>query len=156
MTSERGQPLIVGAGEGETFDCLGTLYTLKTSAAQSGGAVGLLEDLVAPGDGPPMHVHHREDEIFFILEGRFQVWCGGRTWTAEPGATVFLPRGVPHTFRNVGDGPGRKLVTVVPGGFEGFLADVAGRGLHVPEDMAELVELAASYGLEFTGPPPWM
>ena len=102
-----------------------------------------------------MHVHHREDEIFYILEGRFQVWCDGRTWTAEPGATIFLPRGVPHTFRNVGDSPGRKLITVVPGGFEGFFAAVAARGLRIPEHLPQLQELGAAYGLAFTGPPPW-
>jgi quercetin dioxygenase-like cupin family protein len=156
VSNDARQPFVVGTGEGKVVECFGTQYTIKTTVAQSGGAIGLIEDLVPVGDGPPMHVHHREDEIFYILEGQFQVWCSGQTWIADPSSTIFLPRGVPHTYRNVGDGLGRKLITVVPGGFEGFFEEVAEGGLRIPEDMAKLQELAASYGLEFTGPPPWI
>lgn len=155
MAGGTGQPRVVDATEGRTVECFGTRYTIKVSAADSGGAIGIVEDVVPAGDGPPMHVHHHEDEVFHVLEGTFQVWCDDRTWTAGPGAVIFLPRGVPHTFRNVGAGEGRKVITVVPGGFEGFFVAVAERGLRIPEDMDELTALAAAYGLAFTGPPPW-
>ncbi len=148
-------PLVRAAGEGLAVECFGTRYVVKASAAETGGALGLFEGHVPPGDGPPMHLHGREDEVFHIVEGRFRIWCGGRTWDVEPGGVVFLPRGVPHTFRNLGPGTGRLLTTVVPGGFEGFFPLVAERGLSIPGDMPALQELAAAFGLEFVGPPPW-
>ena len=79
---------------------------IKATAAETGGGAGLFEGHVPPGEGPPLHVHRREDEIFHIVEGRFRIWCGDRTWDVEPGAVVFLPKGVPHTFRNAGPGVG--------------------------------------------------
>jgi mannose-6-phosphate isomerase-like protein (cupin superfamily) len=149
----QGSPL--GAAEGRVIECMGAHFAIKVTAAESGGAVGVFEETVPPGDGPPMHVHGREDEVFHFLEGRFRLWCGGRSWVAGAGETVFLPRGVPHTFRNVGEGPGRKLVVVTPGGFEGLFPAVAARGLRLPDDMAELAAMAAAeYGLVFLGPPP--
>jgi Cupin domain len=93
-----------------------------------------------------MHVHRREDEVFHIVEGRFRVWCGDRTWDVGPGGVAFLPRGVPRTFRNAGPGVGRLLTTVVPGGFEGFFLLAARRGLAVPGAMPALQRLAASFG----------
>jgi mannose-6-phosphate isomerase-like protein (cupin superfamily) len=155
LESARTGPLVRAAAEGLAVECFGTRYVLKATASETGGRVGLFEGHVPPGDGPPMHVHRREDEIFHIVEGLFRIWCGGQTWDVDPGAVVLLPRGVPHTFRNTGPGTGRLLTTVVPGGFEGFFPLVAERGLAVPDDMGELQELAASFGLEFVGPPPW-
>ncbi len=132
----------------------GTRYDFLVTAAESGGAVGVFEDRTPPGEGPPLHVHHREDEIFHIREGRFRMWCADRSWDVGPGETVFLPRGVPHTFRNIGDAPGRKLVVVTPGGFERMFVDAARRGLTIPTDIGAFVALAAEYGAEILGPPP--
>ncbi len=154
LEAARTGPLVRAAAEGLAVECFGTRYMVKASAA-SGGSVGIIEMLVPPGEGPPMHVHGREDEVFHIVEGRFRIWCGDRTWDVEPGGVVFLPKGVPHTFRNLGPGTGRLLTTVAPGGFEGFFPLVAERGLTIPGDLPALQELAAAFGLEFVGPPPW-
>ena len=67
-----------------------------------------------------MHLHRNEDEILHVLEGDFRFWCGDWVRNAGAGATVVLPRGVPHAFRNVGAAPGRMLEVAAPGGFEGF------------------------------------
>ena len=137
LESARTGPLVRAAAEGLAVECFGTRYVLKATASETGGRVGLFEGHVPPGDGPPMHVHRREDEIFHIVEGLFRIWCGGQTWDVEHGGVVLLPRGVPHAFRNAGPGTGRMMTTVVPGGFEGIFPLVAERVLAVPADMVE-------------------
>ena len=154
--SDCAQPILQHAAEGRVLECLGTRCIIRVPSAATGGAMAMVEVRVPPGDGPPMHLHRREEEGFHVLEGCFRFWCGDRAWTGGQGATVLLPRGVPHTFRNIGDAPGRLLVTLTPGGFEGFFEGCAARGLRVPENAAELVALGAEFDLEFTGPPPPM
>jgi mannose-6-phosphate isomerase-like protein (cupin superfamily) len=72
--------------------------TIKATAESTGGAFGLVEAIGPAASSSPLHVHHREDESFYLLEGRLTVRCGDRTFTAEPGSFTFLPRGVPHSF----------------------------------------------------------
>jgi quercetin dioxygenase-like cupin family protein len=134
---------------------LDTTYFVKLTAQESGGSIGVFETLAPVGSGPPIHVHHGEDEVLHILEGQIESWLDGELTTFVKGDTAFLPRGVPHTFRVTGDTPVRLLVILTPGGFEGFFPAVAAKGCRIPEDMAELAALAATYKLEFLGPPPW-
>ncbi len=147
------QPIMLDAGGGEVLDALGMQVVVKVPAAASGGSVGIIEMLVPPGEGPPMHIHRREEEAIHVLEGRFRFWCGDRVWDGYEGATVLLPRGIPHTFQAVG-APGRVLGTVAPGGFEGFFVQCAARGLRLPDDAAALKALAAEFGFDITGPKP--
>ena len=133
--------------------------TIKATAEMTGGAYGLVEAIGPAGSGPPLHVHHREDEAFWLLEGRLTVRCGDETFTAGPGSYTFLPRGVPHTFRVEGDQPARLLSICSPGGFEAYFA-AAGRpaeddGLppNVPPDVALLRSTGEPFGLEIVGPP---
>ena len=133
--------------------------TIRATAETTGGAFGLVEGLSPAGASPPLHVHHGEDEAIFLLEGRLTVRCGEQTIAAGPGAFVFLPRGVPHSFVVEGHAPARLLTLCTPGGFEGFFA-AAGRpaernGLPpaAPLDVAGLTSVGAAFGLEFVGPP---
>lgn len=116
------------------------------TAAETGGSLGSWEETVAPGCATPWHVHHREDEMLHVLTGRVRVFCGSRSFTAEPGAAVMLPRGEAHRVENAGDAEVRLLATVTPGGFEGFFAEFAGLKDHSP---AAVMALAARYGLAF-------
>ncbi len=134
---------------------MGTEYVITLEKDASAGLIGIFDGVVPAGDGPPVHIHHNEDEVLHILEGTYEFWLDGETSVAGPGETVFLPRGVPHTFRVVGDKPGRNLAILTPGGFENFFVEAAERNLRIPEDMGEVVALAGRYGLEFMGPPPW-
>jgi mannose-6-phosphate isomerase-like protein (cupin superfamily) len=133
--------------------------TIKATAESTGGAFGLVEAIGPAGSSPPLHVHHREDESFYLLEGRLTVRCGDRSFTAEPGSFTFLPRGVPHTFVVEGDEPARLLSLCVPGGFERYFADAGrpaeGDGLppDEPLDIGLLRRVGAGYGLEIVGPP---
>ena len=134
---------------------MGTDYSITLAAQGSAGLVGVFEGRVPAGEGPPVHIHHNEDEVLHVLEGEYEFWLDGAVSRGGPGSSVFLPRGVPHTFRVVGDRPGRNLAILTPGGFENFFLEAAGRDLQIPRDMPALLELANLYGLEFVGPAPW-
>jgi mannose-6-phosphate isomerase-like protein (cupin superfamily) len=149
----------VAAGEGEATWFLSNRMTMKATSKTTGGAFGLVESLIAPGFSPPLHVHHREDESFYVLEGRVTMRCGDRVFEATAGAFVFLPRGVPHTFVVEGDTPARMLTLMTPGGGEGFF-QAAGRpaerdGLppSAPPDIDALKRASVEYESEIIGPP---
>jgi mannose-6-phosphate isomerase-like protein (cupin superfamily) len=102
---------------------VGDTYTIKASAQITGGAYGLVEASVPPGSGPPPHVHTREDEAFYILDGQLEFTAGEQTVLAGAGDFVYLPRGEMHRFTNPGIFPARALMLLSPGGFEGFFRD---------------------------------
>ena len=126
-------------------------HRILVTAAETGGSLGIWEEIVEPGWGPPLHVHHGEDEMFHVLEGRIRIWCGEETFEAEPGATAVLPRGVPHRFENVGDTVARMLIAVTPGGFESFFLDAAQLS---DQSEAAIMTLAQRYRLGFLPPAP--
>jgi len=133
--------------------------TLKATAKDTGGAYGLFESLIPPGFSPPLHVHHREDESYYVLEGRLMLRCGDETRSVTAGSFIFLPRGVPHSFVVEGDTAARMLTLITPGGGEGFFVDVSrpaeGEGLPpaAPVDVEQLRRVGADYGDEVVGPP---
>ncbi len=131
---------------------LGTDYTMMVRASD-GGSIGTFRSTSAPGEGPPLHVHHGEDEAIHLLDGAADFWLDGRTIRLEAGQGIFLPRGVPHTFRVVGDRPAELLGVVTPGGFEGFFAAAAAAQVG-PHDPAAMAAFAAPWRLEFLGPSP--
>jgi quercetin dioxygenase-like cupin family protein len=134
---------------------MATDYSIMVTKRDSAGLIGIFEGIVPAGDGPPIHIHHNEDEVLYVIEGEYEFWLDGKTTIGAPGTSVFLPRGIPHTFRVLGKRPGRNLAIVTPGGFESFFVDAASRNLNIPENMAEIVQLGDLYGLEFVGPAPW-
>jgi|SRR5262245_57504959 len=150
---------LLGPGEGEAFWFLRNRMTIKATAQTTGGAFGLVESLIAPGFSPPLHVHHREDEAFWVLEGELSLRCGDRAFRAAAGSFVFLPRGVPHTFVVEGDAPARMLTLLVPGGGEGVFIEGGRPAEHdglppaQPPDIAALKAVSERYGAEIVGPP---
>ena len=140
--------------EAEKLDVLGIQMTIKTDGQKTGGVMAVIEAVVPPGGGPPLHIHSREDEFFYVLEGKFKFWHGEMVMELGPGDTAFLQRNGRHTYQNVGTAPGRLLTVISPAGFEGFFRDVAKQRLSAPKDMKELNALASTYGLQFVGPPP--
>lgn len=138
-----------------TVTWLGTQYRITVDRQDSGGIVGMFESTVPAGEGPPIHIHHNEDEVIHVLEGEYEFWLDGAIFRSGPGVSVFLPRGVPHTFRVVSRTPGRNVAVLTPGGFETFFEDVAVRDLRFPAGAGELKELGERYGIEFLGRPQW-
>jgi len=114
------------AGEGERLWIVGDTMTLKATAASTAGRLTLVENLTAPGGGPPPHVHEREDEFFYVLEGSFEIRIGDDVHVLGPGGFAYVPRGTVHNFRNATDTPRRILVGFTPGGMDGFFR-AAGR-----------------------------
>lgn len=138
---------------GTTVEWLHSTYKILLTPEQTNGQLGLFETLGAPESGPPLHVHHQEDETFYILQGEVTFWLEGQTVTKGAGETMFVPRGKEHTYHVVGPNPARMLVMMTPGGFEAFFVAMAAGTYRIPEDMPKVVETAWTYNLEFTGPP---
>lgn len=161
MTSQQtaADARFLAPGEGRAIWFLRNRMTVKATAASTGGAYGLVESLIAPGFSPPLHVHHKEDEAFYVLEGEVTMQCGDRTFLATAGAFVFLPRDVPHTFVVEGDEDAHMLTLLSPGGGERFFIEGGrapeGPGLPPPgaPDVAKLRELGPRFGNEILGPP---
>jgi len=122
MTQETGQiqalgPLAVPSDEGEARWWFGTLAVIKTTAAETGGQLTIIDVMNPPGWEAPLHVHHRDDEGFWILEGSATIEVGDTTIEASAGDYAFGPRGIPHRY-TVGDSGCRMLFIMVPGGME--------------------------------------
>jgi len=115
----------VDPGEGAAFSAVGDVFRVLASGQQTGGAYSLSEIRVSANNGPPPHVHSREDESFFVVEGEITFRIGDEKIVARPGTFILGPRGVPHTFKNTSQSPARMLVLVMPPGFENFVNEFA-------------------------------
>jgi mannose-6-phosphate isomerase-like protein (cupin superfamily) len=92
--------------------------TVRIASHQTNGAYCVCEMTTLPGDGVARHVHDRDEEFYYILEGAYEMQAGDQSFTAEAGAVVVIPRDVPHQFRNAGQVPARALMIFRPGGFD--------------------------------------
>ena len=119
------QIIQLGPGQGPAFSAVGDVYRILATGGQTGGAYVLSEARVLPGGGPPPHIHHREDEGFFVLEGEVTFTLGDKKMVGQAGAFVQGPRGIPHAFKNESSAPARMLIFVTPPGFEKFMAEFA-------------------------------
>jgi len=154
--SPPGQSVFVPAGAGDTVFLVGDTYTTLLPGTSTGGVFTLLEALVLPLAGPPPHCHHREEETFYLLEGRMVFTVDGRAYEAEPGATIYVPRGAVHSYSNVGDSPAKMLFMYSPAGMEGMFPELGTSGrrgvVGPPLDPAEIAAMAAvadKYGFTF-------
>ncbi|MBD2102295.1 quercetin 2,3-dioxygenase [Leptolyngbya sp. FACHB-261] len=161
MTLQSGYVLL--PGEGKAVWSMSGLTTIKASTETTQGRFGLFEQLLPPGFEPPAHVHEKEDEAFYILEGELSFRCGNQSGRATPGSFLFLPRGVVHSFRIESSTPAKILIFCTPGGFEHFFEEMGEpaqqrelppreqheQGQHEPE---KITLLAAKYKLSLKEP----
>jgi len=139
-------PRVIGPGDGPAVDLGAVGVRFLVWSEETGGRFSLVEHPIPPRTlAAPLHLHEREDEYSFVLEGRMGALLGEHEVYADAGSLVFKPRGQWHTFWNAGDGPCRILEIISPGGFEG-LFDEASRD---PEAMAgeTASALDAKYGI---------
>lgn len=149
------EPIALPPGAGRLIPGSGGV-TVKASAEQTNGAVAVLEAAGQPYDGPA-HIHHQNDELFYVLDGRFQFLLAEQWIDASEGSFVYVPRGTVHAPRLLGPGTGRVLIVFVPGGPEGTFDEVARlvaeRGGRLHRDDPVLHAIAAKYDSEFVSLP---
>ena len=143
--------LAVRPGEGETVRSpIGGDMTFVARGEQTNGALVAVEIVVPPGEGPPLHVHTREDESVYVLEGDLLFKLGAQLSATPAGSFVFVPRGLAHSFQNVGEQPGRVLVTFTPAGMEGVFDRLSDLTAFDPDAFRHA---AAEVGTDVVGPP---
>jgi mannose-6-phosphate isomerase-like protein (cupin superfamily) len=125
---------------------------IRLSSSDTHGALSIVDITVPPGFGPPRHLHHREDEILRVVNGRLVVWTPDRSFALEPGEVISLPKGVPHTWRSYGDQPVRFVMDCLPGGFENIYPLVVEHQVML-DDIVSLAKIAVEFGIEVVGPP---
>ncbi len=146
--------IVMGPGTGQHISVVGDAYRFLATGAETDGKYALWEALVPPGGGPPPHVHSREEEAFYVLEGEITFQIGSERRVAGAGTFANLPPGVRHSFRNESSRPAKMLISVAPAGLEGMFFEV-GRPLAVGEapwppsqdEIERLLAAAPRYGI---------
>lgn len=152
-----GYAFTLGSSEGRTpapLNVVGEETLVKVSAADSNGLLAFFHLVAPPMSGPPRHVHSREDELFYVLEGELVFELDGKRQAVGPGGTVYLRRGVVHAYQNFTASPARLLITTTPGAFCGFfveLSDATPPG-GIPA-LEALTAIGDKYGITMLGPP---
>lgn len=136
----------------------GGIYQVVATPRQTGNIHFAFEATEPPGGGPPLHIHTRHEELFFVLEGEISFWLDGQVINRSVGGTAFVPRGIPHCFKNCSDRRARVLILFTPGDIEGFFdfgKPLANGGAPSDEVLMErIIELGPGYGFELLGPSP--
>jgi quercetin dioxygenase-like cupin family protein len=141
--------------EGIRVAVAGDVYRYLVTGEQTGGKYAVFDAFVPPGGGPPPHIHSREEEGFYILEGEIAFTVNGERIVAGPGTYANVSVGSPHAFKNETDRPARMLITVAPAGLERMFMEVGtvlepGATASPPtaEEIGKLTEVAPKYGIE--------
>jgi quercetin dioxygenase-like cupin family protein len=154
MSTQMKEATIIHASEGQQLNILGHTAMLKLTSRDTNGDAYVFEVLTPAGHGIPPHVHQREDEYIYVLEGSYEIFLDGKNFEAKQGAMIHFPRQIAHGFRNTGATAGRTLWTVVPGSnFEQFFAELGALPVDAPPDMQKVVAIFNSYGMEVLPPP---
>ena len=139
-------------GQGRKFNVLGHSITNVLAKQNTDGNYYVFEVVTPPGHGIPPHVHDREDELIYVLEGEFGIMLGDKQFQAKSGDEIFFPRHIPHAFQNTGSKAGKTLWTVVPGGnFEEFFEKLGALPADEP-DLKIVAEIFAAYGMNILIP----
>ena len=152
-----------GSAEGPATWALGALFQQLATGAETGGAFGLAQVTQPAGTATPLHLHTREAEAFYLLDGTLTYRAGEQTYQLSPGSFIYLPAGVPHAFRVTGTSPARFLAIAAPSGLMDLYDEVgrpaAQRQLPEPDeeqlkaDIGHWLEAAWRYGIQVIGPP---
>lgn len=147
-SSHQHTALSASQKQDQAFNFLDLKMFIEVDSDDTKGAIAVVRVFVPPGAGPAPHVHSREDEFFTVLRGHYRFRHGDAEVDAPAGSTIFMPRGIPHVFRNVGDEPGEHLLTLSPGGLEKLFREVSVAQLQMPRDKAKYDAVCAKYGLQ--------
>lgn len=154
------QPTIRKPTEGRTIAVVGDVYRFLATSEETDGKYAMFEAIVNPGGGPPAHVHSREEESFYVLEGEITFQIGEKRLVAMAGMFANMSVGTPHSFKNESSKPARMLISVAPAGLEKMFFEF---GVPVPqgattappptkEEIEKLLQIAPRYGIEILLP----
>ena len=147
------EPFAIQDGEGAALPTpTGDTITIKAGTEATNGSLSIFDLVVAPGSGPGLHIHTRDDELWYVLDGEFRFKSGDAMLKASTGGMACGPRGMPHCFQNIGDTAGRLLVITTPSGSERFFEQFA-ELLPGPTDAQTLTAVGHANWIEFVGPP---
>jgi quercetin dioxygenase-like cupin family protein len=124
----------------------------KVTKEDSIGSCSIFELVTPPKGGPPRHIHHREDEWYYVLSGEYLFEVENDKYTLPIGASIWAPRDIPHVWANAGTTDGRIILMCQPGGFENFF-DESAKGMMDKMTAAQMEAIAEKYGMEMLGPP---
>ncbi len=144
---QRATPYVLAAGQVRSHP--GTFPTIKAGAADTGGLFTFVDGVIGPRTpGPPLHVHHAEDECLYVIDGHLLVQLGEERHDLGPGCFAWLPRQIPHAFANGSDSPVHILGVIAPAGIEKMFAEQASYLAHLqgPPDPEQLRAIWAPHG----------
>jgi quercetin dioxygenase-like cupin family protein len=154
MTDSTGEFIVLKEGEGLRLQSgPGRDLIFKVTGEDTSGAFDYFIVQVAPHGGPPLHVHHRQEETIHVLKGRFKVRIGDETFRCEEGGFAYLPSGQPHAFLNLTDEPGEIIVVYTPGGGHRFYEELGPMTRNRPPDRLAVAALFEKYEMTLLGPP---
>lgn len=142
------EPKIVRDNEGKTLNVLGDMQTFKLTGEDTDGLFTLIEEHNDPGVAIPPHIHENEDEVFKVVEGEMELTVGGKTTLLKAGDLAFGPRGVPHSWKIVGNTKAKVFLSVFPAGIENMFEEL-GTLPPGPPDFPKIVEICGRYGVRF-------
>lgn len=153
-------PTIRKPKEGRTIAVVGDVYRFMATGEETNGKYAMWEAIVPPGGGPPPHVHSREEESFYILEGEITFHVGAERVVATAGMFANMPVGVAHSFRNEGSQPAKMVISVAPAGLEKMFFEFGvplteGSTTALPptkDEIEKLLAIASRYGIEIKVP----
>jgi quercetin dioxygenase-like cupin family protein len=148
--------------EGRTIAVVGDVYRFLATGDNTHGTYAVWKAIVPPGGGPPPHVHSREEEGFYILEGEITLQAGDQKIVATAGMFVNMPIGMPHSFKNESSQPAKMLIMLAPAGLENMFFEFGvplaeGSTSALPptrEEIEKLLKIAPKYGIEVLLPHP--
>ncbi|MDP9047658.1 MAG: cupin domain-containing protein [Bacteroidota bacterium] len=139
----------------EEFNIMGGRFDCKLSGKDTGGALCIYDTVRHEKGGPALHIHHQQDELFYVIKGEFIIKVGEDTFNLSAGDFAFAPRKTPHAFAKINDEEAQMLVMFQPAGsMEDFFKQMSKLGKDIPKNQeTTLKTLWATHGMEIVGPP---
>lgn len=154
MTTATGQYRVLAQGEGLRLNSgPGRDLIFKVTGEDTGGAFDYFIVQVAPRGGPPLHVHHTQEETIQVLKGRYKIRIGDEVFICEEGGFAYLPSRVPHAFLNLTDEPGEIVVVYTPGGGHKFYEELGPISRSGQADREAIAAVFTRHGMTLLGPP---
>lgn len=141
-------PKIIRHNEGEKLNVLGDQQNIKLKGSDTNGLYTLVEQNNDPGSGIPPHVHDHEDEVFHLLEGQVEMSIGDKTTLLNANDIIFCPRGIPHSWKVIGNHKARVMMSIFPAGIEDMFKELSQLPIG-PPDLEKVAQFCGKYGVRF-------